>query len=322
MNSREAVIRAVKFQSPGRLAYDFPEPFGTDFMFAAMDPHPGALLSKGIDEWGAVWNNVGESKIGQVVGFPLEDWSCFDSLKIPDIEDGKRWEKIKDIREKAGEKFLLCEGISIFEQLKFLRRLENVCLDIYDSPEKLEMLIDILVSMNLTAVSKYHMLGGDGYIIGDDWGMQKTLVVPPESWRRLWKPAYARIFDAVHKAGMLTFLHSCGYIADILDDLVDIGLDAIHMDQQENMGLELLGSRFRGKITFFATVDIQNTMCKGSPDDIREYCLKMARELLCIEGGFIPRWYTDPEGAGHRREAIDTMCREFLKISQEIYGAL
>ena len=39
-----------------------------------------------------------------------------------------------------------------------------------------------------------------------------------------------------------------------------------------------------------------------------------------VKGGFIPRWYTDPEGVGHRQEAIDAMCEEFLKISREVYG--
>jgi uroporphyrinogen-III decarboxylase len=116
-------------------------------------------------------------------------------------------------------------------------------------------------------------------------------------------------------------MHSCGYTVDIIDDLIEAGLDVIHMDQQENMGLELLGRRFGGRITFFAGVDIQFTMSNGSLDDIRAYCRKMVECLGRPNGGFIPRWYTDPVGVGHSMESIDAMCEEFLKISQEIYGA-
>ena len=47
----------------------------------------------------------------------------------------------------------------------------------------------------------------------------------------------------------------------------------------------------------------------------------MARLLGRPEGGFIPRWYSDPVGAGHRPEAIEAMCEEFLKISDEMYSA-
>jgi len=146
-------------------------------------------------------------------------------------------------------------------------------------------------------------------------------MISPEKWRELWKPCYVRIYEATHRAGFFTFLHSCGYIVEILGDLIEIGLDVIHMDQQENIGLELLGRRFDGRLTFFAPVDIQNTMVHGTLDDIRAYCRKMVDLLGRLQaGGFIPRWYTDPAGAGHRQEAIDAMCEEFLRLSREVYG--
>ena len=58
-------------------------------------------------------------------------------------------------------------------------------------------------------------------------------------------------------------------------------------------------------------------MARGAPDDIRRYCRAMARHLGRPGGGFIPRWYSDPRGAGHRPEAIDAMCGEFVKLSRE-----
>jgi len=140
-------------------------------------------------------------------------------------------------------------------------------------------------------------------------------MINPDDWRRIWKPRYKRIYEAAHKFGLLTFLHSCGYIADILDDLIEIGLDVIQMDQQENMGLDLLGQRFGGRITFWNPVDIQHTMAHGSLDDIRAYCHKMVTSLGRREGGFIAKWYGDPKGAGHEPEAIEAMCEEFVALS-------
>jgi len=43
----------------------------------------------------------------------------------------------------------------------------------------------------------------------------------------------------------------------------------------------------------------------------------MVRLLGRQEGGFIARWYGDPVGAGHRQEAIDAMCEEFLALSRK-----
>lgn len=320
MTSRETVIKAIKFQTPDRLPYSFPDKYGDDFAYCGMRRNPDDRPRKGVDEWGAVWDNIGVSNLGEVKDFPLKDWKDFDRLKIPDINDPDRWEGFTGVRNKAGDKFLLGNGISIYERVHFIRGLENTWADIYEEPDNLGKLLDILTEMNIEVIKRYEKEGVDGYIFCDDWGLQNQLMIPPEKWRELWKPRYARIFDACHKAGMLTFLHSCGYIVDILDDLIEIGLDVIHMDQQENMGLELLGERFGGRITFYSCVDIQKTMVLGTLDDIRAYCRKMVKLLGRPEGGFIPRWYSDPAGAGHRQEAIDVMCEEFLKISREMYG--
>jgi len=308
----------LSYQHPERLPFDFPEKYGSDFYWAGMEPSPDVRPRSGVDEWGAVWANIGSMTLGQVKDFPLKDWGDFERMTIPNIHDPRRWTCLEGVRQKAGERFLLGNGISIYERVHFIRGLENTWMDIHTAPEELGRLVDVLVEMNLAAIQRYAELGFDGLIFTDDWGLQNRLMISPDAWRKIWKPRYARIFEAAHAAGLHNFLHSCGHIVDILDDLIEIGLEAIHMDQQENMGLELLGKRFGGRLTFFAPVDIQKTMANGTLDEIRQYCRTMVRALGRPEGGFIPRWYTDPVGAGHRPEAIEAMCEEFLRINQDL----
>ena len=312
--SREIVKQTILFRRPERLAYDLPEEYGSDIVGVGMVPSPEDRPVSGRDEWGAVWENIGVSKLGEVKDHPLKSWDEFDKLNIPDVTDPKRWEVVEDARGRVGEKFMLGCGITLYERVHFLRGLENTWADMYENPDKLKGLIDILVEMSLEAITRYAAAGCDGYMWCDDWGLQDRLMISPESWREFWKPRYARVYEAAHKAGMLTLLHSCGYIVDILDDLIEVGLDVIQMDQQENMTLELLGERFGGRITFWCPVDIQGMMVQGSLDEIREYCWKLARLLGRENGGFIAKWYPDPDGAGHRAEAIKAMSEEFLKI--------
>ena len=181
----------------------------------------------------------------------------------------QRWRGLDHARSDAGDLFLLANGISIYERVHFIRGLENTWIDVLEEPDRLGRLIDILVDMNLYAIRRYAKAGADGFIFCDDWGLQDRLMIDPEAWRRIWKPRYARIYEAAHQAGLLCFLHSCGNIVSILDDLIEIGLDVIQMDQQENMTLELLGRRFGGRLTFWCPVDIQQTMARGNPDQIR-----------------------------------------------------
>jgi hypothetical protein len=317
MNSREVVKHAVLFQGADRLPYDLPEKYGSDFSRVGMTPSPDSRPSQGVDEWGAVWENIGVCQLGEVKEFPLKSWDAFDKLCIPDIKQEHRWSMLEHARERAGDKFLLASGISIYERVHFIRGLENTWIDIYENTEELASLLDLLVDMNIYAIHRYADAGADGYIFCDDWGLQDRLMISPKIWRQLWKPRYARIFQNAHDVGLLTFLHSCGHITSILDDLIEIGLDVIHMDQQENMGLALLGERFGGRLSFFSPVDIQQTMVYGTLDEIRTYCRNMAAHLGRPEGGFIPRWYSDPVGAGHRQEAIRVMCEEYIKLSRE-----
>lgn len=262
--------------------------------------------------------HIGVSNLGEVKRPVLTDWADWDALTIPDVRDPKRWQSLDGAREQAGDKFLVARGISLYERVHFIRGLEDTWVDIHTNPTKLGRLIDTLVDMNLFAIEKYAQAGADGYMWCDDWGLQNRLMISPESWRDIWRPQYARVYKAAHDAGLLTFLHSCGDITAILDDLIGIGLDVIQMDQQENMGLDLLGQRFGGRITFWCPVDIQATMVHGTCDDIRAYCRKLVQTLGRPTGGFIAKWYADPAGAGHSQEAISAMCEEFLKLSREL----
>jgi len=323
MTSREMVARTIRFQSPERLAMDLPDPYGSDIVRVDMSPSPDYRpdARQARDEWGTLWQNIGVSNLGEVKDVPLKSWDDFAALTIPDINDESRWTPLAGTRQRYPDKFILGTGISLYERIHFLRGLENTWIDIYDAPERLGQLLDILVQMNITAIERYAAMGLDGYMWADDWGLQNRLMIAPEKWRELWKPCYARVYRAAHDAGLATVLHSCGYIVDILDDLIEIGLDVIQMDQQENMGLELLGSRFAGRITFYCPVDIQNTMARGDTHEIRHYCHRMVSALRRPEGGFIADWYKDPTGAGHHPQALAAMCEEFLDISRKIQHA-
>jgi len=317
MTPREVVQRTVRFEGPDRLPYALPDEYGSDFAGVGMTPSPDARPKRGIDEWGCEWANIGISNLGEVKTPALTRWEDWERLTIPDIREPGRWRKLEGARDRAGDRFLMASGISLYERAHFLRGLENLWVDLYERPEELGRLLDRLVDMNLYAIERYAAAGADGYIWCDDWGLQTRLMISPDSWRALWKPRYARVYQAAHDAGLLTFLHSCGDIVEILDDFIEIGLDVIQMDQQENMGVDRLGKRFGGRITFWCPVDIQGTMAHGSLDEIRSYCRHMVETLGRPNGGFIAKWYGDPDAVGHTPEAIAAMSEEFLKISAE-----
>jgi hypothetical protein len=317
MTRKEVVRRTLRFQTPERYAHEFPEAFGgDDIVRAYTHPSPDGRPRQGTDAWGCVWECLGDTNLGEVKVSPLKDWKDFDKLPRPDISREDMWDPVRKIVESAGDKYVMGAVSSIFERFHFVRGFNNALCDVLDEKENVRMFIDLLVDINIKLIESYAKLGVDGIISPDDWGLQDRLMINPVVWRELWKPGYKRMYDAAHQHGMDAWLHSCGYIIDILGDLVEVGLDVIEMHQQENMGLKNLGDKFRGKVTFLAPVDIQSVMPYASPDEIRAYCHEMAKHLGTKKGGFIPQWYADPVGAGHTMENVGIMCEEFTKISK------
>jgi len=50
--------------------------------------------------------------------------------------------------------------------------------------------------------------GVDAIAFGDDWGTQNRLMISKSLWREVFKPAYKRMFDTVHKRGAHLYFHS------------------------------------------------------------------------------------------------------------------
>jgi uroporphyrinogen decarboxylase len=237
--SREIVIDTIKFNNPERFPFDLSEKYGSDFYYINMQPSVDDRHDKGIDEWGCKWDNIGVCSLGEVKEFPIKEWSNFNKMQIPDITLSDRWKNIENAKNKANGKFIMGFGISLFERIHFLRGLQNTWLDIYDSPKELSKILDILTDMNIYAIKKYAAAGADGYMFCDDWGFQDKLMISPEKWREIWKPRYKKVYDTAHKYGLYTFLHSCGYILEILDDLAEVGLDAGLLHEPKNVTNEL-----------------------------------------------------------------------------------
>jgi len=319
MTSRENVIRTIEMRYPERLAYQFSPEFGSDIVQMRYQPVKAIGQEQGFDEWGVGWESSEVARIGYVKDCPLSDWALLQSYRYPDITQPSCWMAVNAARSTYPDKYLIGMGISLYETAQHLRGMINLFEDMAFGEEKLFELLDKLVSMNAYAIDRYAESGFDGYMFTDDWGLQDKLMISPDLWHKLWKPYYAKIFKQVHDRGMKMFLHSCGYIVDILDGLIEAGLDVINMDQQANMGLERLAA-YKGRITFFCPADVQKILTSGDIPMVRSYCRRMFECLGSTRGGFIARWYGDPVSAGHHPDAVKAMQEEFLKISEEYFG--
>jgi len=317
MKGRERVQRAVLFQSPDRIPRELPDPWGSDILRVDIDVAPRWTPNiEGEDEWGCVWQKDPEEKtIGQVKIHPISDYSMLADYRFPDFDLSERYEKAKDmIQGNAEKKFVLAiVPLSFIHRLQYLRGDVEAWIDPYEHPKELCILLDRMADIAIDAIKHFAAIGANGIYSCDDWGLQDRPMFSPQIFRKFFKPRYSRVYKVAREYGMLTFLHSCGYIIDLLDDFIEAGVQVIQMDQQENMGVEELSRRFGGKLCFWCPVDIQQTMVTGTLEDIRTYARGLIEAFGKFKGGFIAKWYASGAAIGHSQERIKVMSEAFVE---------
>jgi len=314
MTSRERVRRAVKFQGPDRIPYQLPDPWGGDIRWIGFDKDPDWQPAEpGMDEWGSVWKSI-DASMGQVKRPAIQEWSDLKRIRWPQFVTPERTKSAREAMKQDDGKFVL-GGLPtyLWERMNRMRGIENALADLVAYPDESAQLLDVIAAENLKLIDFFGEIGADGIIACDDWGLQNRLMINPATWRRLFKARYARLFERAHQHGLLVFMHSCGYIVDILDDFIEVGLDVIELDQQEHMGLDLLSERFGGRLAFWCPVDIQQTMVYGSIEDVRNFARRLMWQFGRFNGGYIGFWYGSPEAVNHDMAKVEAMAEVFVR---------
>lgn len=308
MLSRDLVKKTLEFSSPPRvprdiwllpwarenypqevekLLSDFPNDIVHSPGFLRESPHiTGDPYSPGcyIDEWGCKFENKQSGIIGEVKEPLIKDWKDLEELRPPRECLTVDVDRVNQFCRET-DKFVLAGACPRpFERLQFLRRTENLYIDLIEQPREFWKLVDIVHGFYMEEMRIWAETEVDALMFMDDWGAQRSLLISPELWRKVFKPLYREYIELAHKHDKYIFMHSDGYILDIIPDLIDLGLDALN-SQIFCMGLDQL-KQFRGKLTFWGEIDRQHLLPYGTKDDIRSAVRKVKEALYC-DGGVI-----------------------------------
>lgn len=244
------------------------------------------VVGQYVDEWGCVFENKQKGIIGEVKAPMItdEDWEGADQIRAP--------EELLDLDVEAINRF--CAGTDqfvnaitsarIFERLQFFAGTEKTLMDLLLQPDGMLETLERTHEFFCKELEAWGKTDVDALVMQDDWGSQRALLINPKLWEQLFKPCYADYAAIAHKHGKKFFLHSDGYILDIIPHLIDIGVDALN-SQIFCIGVDKL-EQFRGKITFWGEIDRQYLLTRGTADEVREAVRKVHR-LLWQNGGCI-----------------------------------
>jgi uroporphyrinogen decarboxylase len=127
------------------------------------------------------------------------------------------------------------------------------------------------------------------YAIGDDVAQQSGLWMSPRAYRTYIKPRHAEIIRWIKARSPAKIIHHCcGGCADILDDLVEIGVDILNPTQTTAKGMEpyKLKRRFGDRLAFWGGIDVTHLLPNGSVADV-EREVKRHLDALAPGGGYV-----------------------------------
>ena len=223
--------------------------------------------------------------------FPvISDWAQLDDFleQFPGYFYQPSFDKVASLRKQNPNSYIKVSfGHYLFWRLAELRGLQNFLMDMYDRMDELNILIDKLLDMYGMWAAKMKEAGADGVHGGDDIGTQRSLFCRPEKFREIFNPAYARLGDILHSNGLDYWLHSCGNITEIMDDLIEAGVDVIHPIQVGTMDAEAIAEKYCGKVCFHVGMDVQHLIPFETEDVIYREVIKRMRTFYRPEGGVI-----------------------------------
>ena len=307
MTARERVIAAIKHNdpdyTPGNIELcsatmqAFSARYGISkedfFNFAGnhiekISYNGGAYMAGNVflDEFGVAWDRSDGSDIGSIQKYLLGEASL-SGFSMPPIDSEDIRQKTLKVINNGRETFKAGKiGTLLFERAWSLRSMEELLIDFYDNEDFVHELFSRITDYNVTIINEALKYPIDGFYFGDDYGQQTGMIMSPSLWRDFFKPYLARTFAPIKAKGLPVILHSCGNILDILDDLVEIGLDCYQTVQPEIYDLKELKKRFGGRLAFYGAISTQQFLPFAAPDEVKTK-VKETISDLGKNGGYI-----------------------------------
>ena len=315
MTGREIIKRVIENDNPPRIGFNFISPEWSDIdgvagarlkvspeieRFRDFDRH-GELLSQvpgfsgdvKMDALGNIYGRLGGRTKGECIKGAMSDWGALASYRLPEL-DMSYYAELKQTLADTSKFVIAGLPFGIFSAFRDARLMPNALMDTIAEPENAAAFLDLVADADILACGGLKETGADAVIFCDDWGTQDRTFISPDTFEKLFLPAYTKLCQAAHSAGLKVILHSCGKNNAFMSMFAEAGIDSLQFDQQDIYPLEWLADNFAGKINFYLPVDIQTIMTTGNRELIKNRA-KYMTDLFRMRGASIiakdyPTW--------------------------------
>jgi uroporphyrinogen decarboxylase len=313
-------LRAICFERPEHIPMVFwinpacRHHYGADVLAELMEAHPllfpqFSRQSEGVSEiapweragtpytdaWGCVWETTDDGITGTVTRHSLADWDALTRFVPPHpgrtnsmapVDWARMADQARDIRARGEHYVGSLEHGHAFLRLSYLRGYESLLFDMMDGQPRLCQLIDTVTRFSEGIVRRYLDLGAAMICYPEDLGAQQGPLLSPSLFRSFIKPIYERLTAPARAAGCLIHMHSDGNIRDLVDDLLDCGIDALNLQDLVN-DVDWIAANLKGRVCIDLDVDRQLVTRFGTPEEIDALLRREVETLGSREGGLM-----------------------------------
>ena len=201
----------------------------------------------------------------------LEDIQSFPwhDLSNPDLYR-HFGDRIRSVQEE-GKVATLGLECTVFESAWYLRGMEELFCDLIEENGISTWLFDRFEERSTRTAAAAAQAGVDLIRLGDDIGTQRGMLMSVSFWQEHLKPRLARVIAATKSNGKGPYIqyHSDGNVSEVVDDLIEIGVDILNPVQPECMPIDEAAARWKERLAFSGMIGTQTTMPFGSPEDVR-----------------------------------------------------
>ncbi len=249
------------------------------------------------DEYGRIFDLRKNSSDGMDIAYyrdgafkDIEEFEKFSDLKV-ETNRRERYFKImkKAEKESQGKTAIIPAIWGLFEatwQVFGFSRFSKLLT----KPRSIKKVFDIHGRFLVDCVKSFINWGEtDTLMIMDDYGYKSGLLMSPKNFRTYIFPWLEESCNIAHEKDVKVILHSCGDISQLLDDLVKVGIDAIHPIEPTTANVEYnifkLLEKFRDKLCLIGNVSPQD-LAVSDQKYIEEYTENLIKHLA-PGGGYI-----------------------------------
>jgi len=217
----------------------------------------------------------------------ISNWEDYEKYPWPQVEEDLFfiWEYISD-NLPEGMGLIAAHGGGLLEILTKILSYEGLCKKIFDDYKLVQEVADKIGGLMERFYIRLLEIDNIAAIFpGDDMGYNMGTLISPEDIRRLVLPWHKRYSEMAHEKNILYFLHSCGDLNKIMEDLIDyVNIDGKHSFHDESSPVieskELYGSR----IALLGGADIDK-LARFEHDKLRKYVRNII-DFCSVKGRF------------------------------------